>query len=63
LIYAAKIAKKQKMKIISLVGKTGGFLHKNSDISIKVKSDSTSIIQEVHMSILHSICYYLENSL
>jgi len=63
LIYAAKIAKKQKMKIISLVGKTGGFLHKNSDISIKVKSDNTSVIQEAHMSILHSICYYLENSL
>jgi phosphoheptose isomerase len=39
LIYAAKITKKQKMKIILLVGKIGGFFHKNSDISIKVKFD------------------------
>ncbi len=57
------LQKSKKMKIILLVAKTGEFLRKNSDISIKVKSDSTSIIQEVHMSILHSICYYLENSL
>ena len=63
LIYAAKIAKKQKMKIISLVGKSGGYLYKNSDLSIKIKSDNTSIIQTAHMTILHSICYYLEAKL
>ena len=63
LIYAAKLAKKKKIKIISLVGKSGGYLYKNSDISIKIKSNSTSVIQEAHMSILHSICYYLEEKL
>ncbi len=63
LIYAAKLAKKKKIKIISLVGKSGGYLYKNSDISIKIKSNTTSVIQEAHMSILHSICYYLEEKL
>ena len=63
LIYAAKIAKKKKLKVISLVGKSGGYLYKNSDISIKIKSNITSVIQEAHMTILHSICYYLEERL
>ena len=63
LVYAAKMAKKKKLKIISLVGKTGGYLYQNSDISIKINSNNTSVIQEVHMTILHSICYYLEERL
>ena len=63
LVFAAKIAKEKKLKIISLVGKSGGYLYQNSDISIKIKSNSTSIIQEAHMTILHSICYYLEERL
>jgi D-sedoheptulose 7-phosphate isomerase len=60
LISAAKSAKKRGMKVFSLVGKDGGYLHKNSDISIKIKSNITSIIQECHMTILHYICYKLE---
>ena len=63
LVLAAKEAKKKQIKVISLVGKSGGYLFKNSSISIKIKSNSTSIIQEAHMTILHSICYYLENKL
>ena len=63
LIYAAKMAKKKKLKVISLVGKSGGYLFKNSEISIKIKSNITSVIQEAHMTILHSICYYLEERL
>ena len=61
LISAAKLAKKQGMKVFSLVGKDGGYLYRNSDISIKVKSNITSIIQECHMTILHYICYRLDN--
>lgn len=60
LILAAKKAKKKGIKIVSLVGKSGGYLYKNSNISIKVKSNETATIQEAHMTILHSICYFLE---
>lgn len=63
LVLAAKEAKKKQIKVISLVGKSGGYLYKNSSISIKIKSNSTSVIQEAHMTVLHSICYYLENKL
>ena len=63
LILAAKKAKKKGIKVISLVGKSGGYLYKNSSISIKVKSNVTASIQEAHMTILHSICYLLESKL
>jgi D-sedoheptulose 7-phosphate isomerase len=63
LILAAKKAKKMGIKIVSLVGKSGGYLYKNSNISIKVKSNETATIQEAHMTILHSICYFLESKL
>ena len=63
LVLAAKEAKKKQIKVISLVGKSGGYLYKNSSISIKIKSNSTSVIQETHMTVLHSICYYLESKL
>ena len=63
LVLAAKEAKRKQIKIISLVGKSGGYLYKNSLISIKIKSNSTSVIQETHMTVLHSICYYLESKL
>ena len=61
LIRAAKLAKKRGIKVFSLVGKAGGYLYRNSDISIKIKSNITSIIQECHMTILHYICYKLDN--
>jgi D-sedoheptulose 7-phosphate isomerase len=63
LILAAKKAKKKGIKVISLVGKSGGYLYKNSSISIKVNSNTTASIQEAHMTILHSICYLLESKL
>jgi len=63
LVHAANEAKKNGLKIISLIGKSGGELKKISDQFIIIKSSSTSIIQEAHMSILHAICYILEKKL
>tara|TARA_X000000950_G_C13920438_1_gene663098 strand:+ start:7696 stop:8283 length:588 start_codon:yes stop_codon:yes gene_type:complete len=63
LVHAAILGKKRGLKIISLVGKSGGELKKISDVVIVIKNNSTSIIQEAHMSILHSICYLLEKKL
>ncbi len=60
LVYAANKAKEKKLKIISLVGKSGGELKKISDICIHVEDTETSIIQEAHMSILHCICIGLD---
>lgn len=63
LVNAANLAKRKGLKIISLVGKTGGRLKTISNISINVKSFVTAHIQEAHMSILHCICECLEKKI
>jgi phosphoheptose isomerase len=60
LVYAAEVAKKNEIKVISLIGKTGGVLKEISDVNIVVNSSSTAFIQEAHMSILHCVCVCLE---
>jgi len=58
---AAKIARKKGMKVISFTGEGGGKLAEISDITIKVPSKNTPIIQNAHISILHIICEIVEN--
>jgi len=60
LVYAAEKAKKLGLKIITLAGKGGGILKDFSDISITIKSNETSNIQEGHIAIIHSICCCLD---
>ena len=61
IIRAAEIARKKKIKIISLTGNNGGDLAKFSDIEIRVNQDSFSDrIQEIHIKIIHSIVNYIE---
>lgn len=63
LLHALRTGKKRKMKIISLVGKSGGRLKKESDVCIHVKSNETSTIQEAHITILHSICCLIDQNI
>tara|TARA_B100000886_G_scaffold311844_1_gene247402 strand:+ start:259 stop:837 length:579 start_codon:yes stop_codon:yes gene_type:complete len=63
LVKAALKAKELNMNIVSFVGKTGGELKKISDICFHVKNNTTSLIQEAHMSLLHCICELLEEKL
>ena len=51
------------MKIISLIGKSGGILKDISDIVILVENNVTSFIQEAHISILHCICEIIDDQL
>ena len=60
LVEAAREAKKKNMKIISLIGKTGGLLKSLSDLYIIVENNTTSHIQEAHISILHCICEIID---
>ena len=48
------------MKVISLIGKSGGELKKLSDVSFVVKSNETSHVQETHIVLLHMICEIIE---
>ena len=60
---AAREGKKKGMKIISLLGKTGGVLKDISDDVILVENNVTSFIQEAHISILHCICEIIDDQL
>jgi len=56
LIEAAKAARKKKIKVLSLLGNSGGDLKKYSDYYTIIKINSTPHIQEAHMIILHYFC-------
>jgi len=63
LIKAVNYAKKNKILVISLTGRTGGYVKQKSNININIDSKVTSYIQEAHMSILHCICELLEKEI
>lgn len=56
-------AKKIGGKTVALLGKDGGKIAKEVDISIIVPSNITARIQESHIMIGHIICELVENSL
>ena len=51
---------KQVVKI-ALTGVSGGMLATLTDISIRVPSDNTATIQEVHRAIIHIICSIIDD--
>ena len=59
----AKVAKEKNILLISLLGKGGGALKNYSDISYIVKSNTTATIQEIHKTILHSICECIDDKI
>ncbi len=56
IINVLKMAKRLKIKSISLLGKKGGLCKKISDYNYIVPSNSTANIQEVHHLIGHIFC-------
>ena len=62
LVKLAKYCHKNKISLISLLGKGGGELKRYSSKYIVVPSYNTGSIQEGHKMILHSICAFMDNS-
>lgn len=60
-IEAAKLAKKMGIYVVSLTGETGGEIKKISDLTVKVPSQNTPIIQNCHTVIYHIICELVES--
>ncbi|HLC48502.1 MAG TPA: D-sedoheptulose 7-phosphate isomerase [Candidatus Norongarragalinales archaeon] len=60
---AAKEARKRGMKVVALTGQDGGKLRRLADVCIRVPSQETDKIQEVHIAIGHIICDLIEKSL
>lgn len=66
LLRAAKVAQDKDMTVIALTGKDGGGLAQNlkeSDIEIRVPSNSTARVQEVHLLITHCLCDLIDQQL
>jgi D-sedoheptulose 7-phosphate isomerase len=60
---AVEEAKKRKLLTVGLTGKDGGKLKSIVDYPIHVKSSSTPRIQEVHITVGHVMCDFIENYL
>lgn len=66
IINAIYAAHSKEIKVIALTGKDGGDLARilrESDVEIRVPSQSTARIQEVHLLIIHCLCDYIDQEL
>ena len=61
LLTAVAAAKDKKIYTFALLGRDGGHLAKEVDMSIIVPSMRTSRIQEMHLFIIHLLCELLED--
>ena len=63
IIKAVETAKKNNIKTIALTGKDGGKIKNLADKTLRVPSDVTNNIQEMHIAVGHMICEIIENEL
>ena len=65
-IRAMDAAHERSMRIVSLTGKDGGDMAgimEEGDIEIRVPSDITARIQEVHLLVIHCLCDLIDHQL
>lgn len=60
IIEALKVANEKEMISICLLGKGGGQAKEMCTIPVVVPSDITSHIQEIHLTLIHFFCEFLE---
>ena len=66
IIYAIEAAHSKNIGVIALTGKNGGEiadLLTGNDLEIRVPSDVTARIQEVHLLVIHCLCDFIDESL
>lgn len=61
-IYALETARLKGMHTIGLTGISGGKMKALCDVCIRVPSDSTPDIQELHLPVYHALCKMLEEA-
>lgn len=59
-IEAVKVAKEIGMFTVGFLGKDGGKLKEMVDKAFIVRSEFTARVQEVHLTLEHSLCYILD---
>jgi len=66
IIKAIEVAHERNLSVVALTGRNGGKMAKilsDSDIEIRVPSQSTARIQEVHLLIIHCLCDLIDSML
>ena len=65
-IEAIKAAHDRKMSVVALTGRDGGALAdqlQEKDVEIRVPSDRTARVQEVHLVVIHCLCDFIDTQL
>ena len=60
-VSAVETARRQGMSLISMTGESGGRLRPISEICLRVPSDRTARIQEVHAIVIHALCEIVDS--
>ena len=66
IVNAMDAAHEKGMTVIALTGRDGGTMQQHlqkGDVEIRVPSDSTARIQEVHLLTIHCLCHQIDASL
>jgi D-sedoheptulose 7-phosphate isomerase len=66
IVEAINAAQEKKMHVIALTGRNGGEMAQLldiNDIEIRVPSESTARIQEVHLLTIHCLCHQIDETL
>lgn len=62
-VAVAQLARGRGAFVVALTGCSGGALAAECDVELRVPSDSTPRIQEVHITLIHALCEVLERRL
>lgn len=60
ILKALQQANKQNITAVNILGKSGGKAAQFADYNIIVPSQDTARIQEVHLHIIHQLCWLVE---
>ena len=59
-VYAAKVARAQGLKVIMLTGAAGGKCAELADVAVRVPEKETFKVQEYHLPVYHALCLAIE---
>jgi len=65
-IEAIKAAHEREMSVVALTGRDGGTMAgqlQEKDVEIRVPSDRTARVQEVHLVVIHCLCDFIDTQL
>jgi D-sedoheptulose 7-phosphate isomerase len=61
IVAACREARERKLSVIGLTGASGGAMSELCDVLVRVPSDQTAFIQQVHIAVGHIICAAVED--